>query len=315
MLTPMSEHICHLACAFDTRNLCRALGPDHGIEAAFNEVWNDPANDLISQFGSVTRRADNFSADLIAYCRQESNKGGPDADPNWRKKLSFVLGALSHRSIDRHMKPVFQHFKTQDDFPGFNECTIYCDVLMLQKRFGRGTVMEGDFLDPKKTVATADLDQLAREVMRRELIRIHTLNPDDDHIHKWMDQLIERSQTFNIRLEEYERIFTNPDRQKWNRYVVETNFYDEAAPLIQITQKLVRGETVTGKEIVAASANTGPADGRYAVTLKRAVEYIQAAGRLWRGELSVDETKPLFDIGDAELKLVYPEPGEKAYKG
>jgi hypothetical protein len=308
----MSEHICHLAAAFDTRNLCRALGKERGIEPTFNEVWNDEANDIISQLGGVTRRADKWSAEMIAYCRQESNKGGPDADPNWRKKLSFILSALSHRSIDRHMKPVFMHFKQKDDFAGYNECTIYCDVLMLNKRFGRGTALGGDFLDPLKTVAKPELDRLMRETLRRELIAIHTLNPDDDHIHNWLDGLINRGQAFNIKVAEYERIFTNPDSDKWNEYLVETNFYDESSPLIEITQRLVAGESVGGDKVQEALDGTTIANGRYAKTLKRAVEYIKDASRLWRGELTVEETKPKFDIGIAELAMVYPEPGERA---
>ena len=307
----MSEHICHLACAFDTRNLCRALGKDFGIEPTFDEVWNAPENDRISQFGSVTRRADNFSAELIAYCRQESNKGGPDADPNWRKKLSFVLSALSHRSIDRHMKPVFEYFKQQSDFPGYNECTIYCDVLMLNQRFGEGTVIGGDLLDPKVTVATPELAKLARQILRRELIAMHTFNPDDANIQSWLDELIGRTQTFTMRLEEYERIFTAPDADKWNKYLVETNFYDTAAPLIAITQRLARGEKVPPKDVDAAVTATTIQHGRYAKTLKRAVEYVRDASRLWRGDLQVEEAKPLFDIGNAELAMVYPEPGER----
>ncbi len=308
----MSEHICHTAASFDTRNLCRALGKDGGIEPAFVDVWDAKENDIMAQMGGVTRRADNFSADLIAYCRGEADKPAGDADNNWQKKLAFVLSALAHRSIDRHMKPVFDHFKQQDDFPGFNECTIYCDVLMLKKRFGSGTVMEADMLDPAKKVATPQLDRLFREVTRRELIRIHTLNPDDDHIHAWFDGLIDRIQTFKINVEHYERVLTKPDESKWNRYLVETNFYDESAPLIKITQRLAKDEQVSSDEVNAALASTTIAHGRYAKTLKRAVEYVRDAGRLWRGELSVDQTKPLFDIGIEEMAMVYPEPGEAA---
>ncbi|MEM1010983.1 MAG: hypothetical protein AAGI46_02040 [Planctomycetota bacterium] len=312
----MSEHICHVACAFDTRNLCRALGPDFGIEAAFNEVWNDPANDLIAQFGGVTRRADNFSAEMIAYCRQESNKGGPDADPNWRKKLTFTLSALSHRSIDRHMKPVFMHFKQATDAAkGFNECTMYCDVMMLRKRFGRGTIMDGDMLDPAKQTASDDLASLARETIRRELIRMHTFNPDDDHIHTWLDEMIGRAQQFNLRLAEYDRIFTNPDPDRVRQYLDETNFYDETSPLIQITQRLANGESVEPAEVDQAVATTETKHGRYARTLAHAVGYVRSAGKLWRGEQSIDDTKPQFDIGNAELAMVYPEPGERAYAG
>ena len=148
--------------------------------------------------------------------------------------------------------------------------------------------------------------------MRRELIRIHTLNPDDDHIHDWFDKLIGRVQTFNISVEHYEKVLTNPDRDKWNRYLVETNFYDESSKLIPIVQRLAKGETVPGDEVDEALAATTIKDGRYAKTLKRAVDYLRDASRLWRGELTVEETKPLFDIGHAELAMVYPEPGERA---
>jgi hypothetical protein len=305
----MSEHISHIAICLDVRNLCRVLGEGHGIEPVFNDVWNDPANDAMAQLGGVTRRADFWSTDIVTQAKAAHD--GERDDPNWPQKLAFILGALTHRSIDRMMKPVFQHFKNDADFPGFNECTIYCDVHMLRRRFDDGSLFPPDMLDPTKRVGSDHLDLLMRETLRRELVRIHTLNPDDAHIDDWFNGLIKAVQEFKIRLHEYERAFTTPDLAKHQRYIEDTNYYDESAPLIKLTRTLASHGTATADEVAAALAATDNTHGRYARAVKRAVEYIQTAAKLWRGDLTADQAKPKFDIGQAELAITYPEPGEK----
>ncbi|MEL7240187.1 MAG: hypothetical protein AAGK78_15120, partial [Planctomycetota bacterium] len=142
----MSEHISHIAICLDVRNLCRVLGEAHGIPRVFNDVWNAKENDTMAQLGGVTRRADFWSTDIIQGARAAHD--GERDDPNWQQKLSFILGALTHRSIDRMMKPVFQYFRQQPGFPDYNETTYYCDVLMHKERLDEGSLFPKDMLDP-----------------------------------------------------------------------------------------------------------------------------------------------------------------------
>ncbi|MEL7240577.1 MAG: hypothetical protein AAGK78_17095, partial [Planctomycetota bacterium] len=92
----------------------------------------------------------------------------------------------------------------------------------------------------------------------------------------------------------------------------DTNYYDTDSKLIGLTRKLAFDEgKVTADEIVAALAETDVKAGRYARAVKRAVEYIQTAAKLWAGELTAEQAKPKFDIGQAELAITFPEDGEK----
>jgi hypothetical protein len=308
----MSEHVCHVACCLDTRNLCRALGESGGIEPVFLECWDDPENDHVAQLGTVTRKADKFSAEIIAWSRKEHDRGDA-GDPLWRPKLAFVLGALTHRSIDRHMKPVFAFFKQAGDAArGFNECTIYCDVLMLRERFGGDGIFPPGLLDPASPGASPDLGLLAQTVMRRELIRMHTLKPDVDDIHNWFAHLIPAVQDFKIRLHEYESVMNSPDETKWKRFLTDTNFYSRETPLIAATQTLAAGGMMTTSEVEAALAATDVTSGRYARALAKAVDYVRAAGRMWRGGADLAATQKAFDVGVEERSMIYPEPGEPA---
>ncbi len=299
----MSEHITHIAIHDDVRRLVLKLGD---VPQPLRDAWEK--NPEEARMGGVTRRADNWSAQIVDWARGEQAKPSHDRDPNAGRKVAFVLGALTHRSIDRHMKPVFTHFKQAidarmiDDTP-LNECTIYCDVLILKEVFGLDDVFTPDLLARSEMDRTATIHDALMSTFRRVLIHMRTFNPDDANVHTWLDRLFRGMQGFNIRLAEYARVAGAPDPALWQKYLIDMNFYDANDPLIHAARTLQHGKDVSEAEVNRAVDGTDHQASRYARAMRRAIEYIRAAGELFDGKITIDEAKPRLDIGVPELAL------------
>ncbi len=298
----MSEHITHTAICDDGRRLSAALDafPDR-----LKHAWE--TQQAAGQLGGITRQADNFSVGILERMRDTP---ADDADAN--AKIAFVLGALTHRSVDRHMKPIFDFFKKQDDYPGYNECTIYADVQTLQEVYADDDrVFPKGFLDRDTSPSREGLETLFQHVMRRSLVKLHTFKPQAkegiDELEGWLDRFLGASQEFKIRVDRYLDIAGDPDPEKWRRYLVETNVYNRDAAILRLARKAQHGESVANDEVMQAMQGTGIADGRYARALARALEYLLAAGAFWRGEIDSEAATKAFDIGVPELSLTYPD--------
>lgn len=295
----MSEHITHTAICDDVRRLCLCLDD---IPTFFKKVWSDHTD--VSRLGSVTRHADRWSADLVAHVRDHPE------DTDGPRKLAFVLGALTHRSIDRHMKPVFTYFKQAIDARTvegsvINECTVYCDILILKEVFSIDHLFSESLFDQTLSRKREAFHELMRTTWQRILIQMHTFKPDDDHVHEWLSRLFRGIQDFSIRMEIYEEIAANPDPEKWRRYLVETRFYHPADPIIHLARQIQRGQIVSSQEVAQAVENTTADSCIYSRAIKRAIEYIRAASAIYRREITPEQAKPRLDIGVPELSMAY----------
>ena len=303
----MSEHITHTAICQDGQRLSRCLD-DALVPPEFKRVWDEHAAE--SQLGGITRQADNFSVDIVAHHRGQRDRPEDQRDPQADAKLAFVLGALTHRSVDRHAKPIFVYFQNRPDYPGYNECTIYLDVHVLREVYGEDeTLFPKGFLNQEKSPSRAELENLFQHVMRRSLVRLHTFKPQAKDgigaLQEWLGKFLAASQEFKIRVDEYIRAASDPDPEKWRKYVVETKFYNPDAELNRIARRVREGGTATGDEVLSAASRMGEADGRYAMALAKALEYIQAAGRFWRGEADAEATRKALDIGVPERSMLW----------
>lgn len=299
----MSEHITHTAICDDVRRLCLHLDD---IPHFFKQAWSDHTD--ISRLGSVTRHADRWSADLVTYVRDHPG----DADS--ARKMAFVLGALTHRSIDRHMKPVFTYFKQSIDariIQGsvVNECTIYCDMLILKEVFSIDHLFSESLFDKSLSEKREAFHELMRTTWQRVLIQMHTLKPDDDHVHEWLSRLFKGIQDFSIRMQLYEEIAANPDPEKWHRYLVETRFYDPSDSLIHLARRIHRGQTVSTQDVEKAVGTTTQEASLYARAIQRAIDYIRTAAAIYRYEITPEQSKPRLDIGVPELSMTYTPSG------
>lgn len=299
----MSEHITHTAICDDVRRICLHLDD---LPQAFKDVWSTHTD--ISRLGGVTRHADLWSADIVAHVRDHpEDKDGP-------RKLAFVLGALTHRSIDRHMKPVFTYFKQAidartDKGAVVNECTIYCDMLILKEVFAIDHLFSETLFDKPLAERRAAFAELMRTTWQRMLIHMHTFKPDDANVHSWLTNLFNGVQDFGIRMHLYDEIAANPDPQKWNKCLIETNFYNASDPLIAAARAVQKGGSISAAEASKAVESTGADASLYARAIKRAIDYIRAAGQIYTNRITIDEAKPLMDIGVPELAMTYVPPG------
>lgn len=293
----MSEHITHVAICDDTRRVALQLDD---LPAEFVRAWSQQID--ASRMGGVTRQADNWSAQVIHDLRVDPSQ--PDHD----RKLAFILGALTHRSIDRHMKPVFTFFKQAIDARSeagraVNECTIYCDLLILREVFATDDTFSAHLFDGKLAAGARPLQEVIRAMLQRTLIQMHTFKPAAGDVHGWMSSLFAGMQDFKLRLELYDQAAAHPDPAKWQRYLIDTHFYSATDPLIHCARMLQQGEPVCASDIHAAIVGTDQTGSRYARAMKRAIEYIRAAAELYRGKITLPDALLKLDIGVPELAM------------
>lgn len=307
----MSDHIAHIGICDDTFRLAAALD---GIDPEFKGLMHTHRDD--AHMGSVTRSADKWSARVIAAVAQAGHSGRPD--PLGPRKLAFVLGALTHRAADRLTKPITNCWKGDPDRsadePGTsgadqaNESKIMQDLLVYREVFHGGEGTPATPFDP--TVlgswgddSQRDFERLYRILLRRALIAMHTLNPDDRHIDQWFEGFFRGLQTYPKSLEQYARLAAQWDPQKVQRYLVEKRFYQRGDALIRLARAIQHGGSATHPQVAEAHAATDHTHSRYARALAKALDYLLAAGDLYRGRIPLAEAEARFDIGVPELSI------------
>lgn len=305
-LLPMSENITHTAICDDVIRLSRSLDE---LPAFFHEIL-DRHRDA-ARMGAITRSADKWSADLIDWSREELKKPEDARDPQLAPKLVFVLGALTHRSADRLMKPTIRY--NGDDPATRREATIHMDVFILREVFGHG---EGTPAGPYpkdllKEPADARLrlfEEHFRVLFQRTLIAMHTFAPDTANVHEWLNRFLATLQDFPISVRQYASVAAEWDLEKVRKYLEEPRFYDRNEPIIQTARALQHGETVDSTRVKQAISDTGEHSSRYAWALRKAIDYFRAAGELFNGRITKDQALPRLDIGVPELSLTIGKP-------
>jgi hypothetical protein len=300
----MSDHIAHLAICDDVFRLA-ALHPQ--VHATFKRLIG--SHHEIAHLGSITRFADKWSADLIDWSRGEYARPADDRDPNTDHKVAFVLGALTHRSADRHMKPITRCWGDGDDsgFGDANESKIYQDVFAFKEVYDHGQSPDAPFGPEVLLHPTAEVHQKAedyfRVLLRRALIAMHTIKPDPDHIHDWLDAFFDGLQTYPKRLSQYAQIAAEWDPIKVQKYLIEKKFYDRNEPLIRLCRGIQRGSRTAPEQVVETIAGVTDQQSRWSRALKRAIEYLIAGSDLLDGRIDLTTAKDRFDIGVPELSL------------
>ena len=318
----MSDHIAHIAICDDTFRLCEL---DPAIHERFKELMQTHRE--AAHMGSITRWADNWSADVVAAAREEL-EGEKQEGSHTRERLAFVLGALTHRSADRHTKPITRPFGGRDGkLPAdseysSHEAKIYQDVFVFKEVYAGGDAAPapeasgglpldlprggplGHLLDLPADAGTAAFEEHVRVLLRRALISMHTIRPEEqEDIDAWFDRFFDSLQTFPKSIEEYARIFHDWPEHKVKKYLTDNNYYDRKDPIIVLTRRLARGEGGTGDDLAAAMDATSDDSSRYARSLKGAIGYLRAASELYAARIGIDDAKGLLHIGLPELAL------------
>jgi hypothetical protein len=122
-------------------------------------------------------------------------------------------------------------------------------------------------------------------VKKRTYLRIHTYIPDDDHVEKWLSNLITWSHTDEQDLKKYANIYASPDSQKMQNYAAGKNFYNPDDSIIQFAQLVRSGVTNTSMTTVDLVKSSG-SQSEYAQAVSKGVSYIQAANQFFHGKIS-----------------------------
>lgn len=303
----MSDHIAHIGICDDTFRLAR-LHPQ--VHRHFKALFDSQRED--AHLGCITRYADKWTADVVAWAAGEHAKTASERDANVDRKLAFVLGSLTHRAADRLTKPITNCWKGEPDSGAYgsaaNESKIMQDIFVWREVFGQGQgelawAFTPDVLGLLPTKAGQDAEAMFRLLLRRAMISMHTINPDAGHIHPWLDALFKGLQTFPKSLEQYGRLAAEWPADKVRKYLTDKRFYQHEDPIIQLARAMQRDQTVTPDAVVSAVASTGKAQSRYGRALAKAIEYLIAATELFDGRVGIEEAKTRFDVGVPELSI------------
>ncbi len=300
----MSDHIAHLGICDDVFRLAR-VHPD--IDPLFKRLMDTHLE--AAHMGSITRQADFWSVRIIDQLGQAHRDGEPDGRAC--EKLAFILGALTHRSADRHTKPITKCWAGVDASGGgseANESKIIQDIFVFREVYGQGKGEDAgpfphEILHVPTTEAETRFEAYMRVLWQRALIGMHTFKPDTGNIDTWLDAFFDGLQTFPKSLAQYAELNANWDPAKVKKYLTDKHFYDRADELIVQARTIQAGSTVKPEAVVEAMAVTDKTRSRYARTLRRAMEYLLAAGDLYRGRIDPEAAKTALDIGVPELSL------------
>lgn len=331
----MSENVTHIAVCDDVARLA-AVHPR--IPEAMNDALRWHAD--LARLGAATRSADKWSAEIVEWARDHWDEAassgagaGADGDELGAKKdtghrvaqkLSYVLGALTHRAADRLFKPIFQYCRGRYGEEAGIDCSIHCDVLVFREVYGAGSggdvpAVPGSGLPTARvnpyqravfqapnSAQGQEMEALFRTLWQRALISMHTFSPDSKDMLGWLDRLLDAVQPFYIDLAHYQRVFEGGfETEKYQRYIYDTHCYDAADPLIQLARRVQQGEPATSADLERALAETTERSSRYARALQKGLGYLLSAADLWRAEIDRDEAKRRFDVGVPERSLAF----------
>jgi hypothetical protein len=290
----MSENITHTAVVDDGLRLMQASGT---ICEPFKLAAREHLD--MAHLGCMTRAGDRCNPGLLAAFRDRWADRTPD--DHLEPKLAFVLGWLCHRAADRETKPIFRRFHPKKE-QSPTECSVYHDAFVFNEIYAGGEeppyhpAMFGEGFEALRGAAPVEsLSELIHVLLRRALIEMHTLIPDESQPEAWIDRLFTRKQRFYVDLARYEAAITNPDPDKVRRYIIEDRFYDREAPIIRTARALQHGEDLA-PDAVDRAIDAGSRS-HYGHALFLAMGYLRAASAFFTGWIEMDALTRRLDIG------------------
>jgi hypothetical protein len=166
-------------------------------------------------------------------------------------------------------------------------CSAYCDIHVFRKVY-----LSGDET-PFTRLFLADLGDAGRAfesfigtMFQRALLSAHTFKPpqphDDAAFLSWFDHLMEYVQPLYLDTSIWVKAFTQPDPALIERYAIETKFYLDDDPVIEVARALHRGQAVSQSTLEAATVD-GINQSMYGQGLELSLRYLHNATALWHG--------------------------------
>ena len=287
----MSEYIVHTSVAEDCFNI---LLISDDIIPLFKEVIKKHRR--FAHLGSITRGGDKFIVNLISKYKKEWND-------NFEHRLAFVLGWLCHRATDREMKPLYRELEPESSISP-KDCSIYQDVFIFKEFYLKNSskALLEDKMESTNIVNPLILE-LARLILQRLLIEIHTLIPDKENIEIWIDKLFKLKQDFYVDIKRYEDVLNKPDKEKFRKFILESNFFNENDPLIIVAKKLREKTIVNPDEVRKAIYSKN--ESFYARSIRLSYEYIFSASEFFQDKIREDELTNRLNIGKPGRDGIY----------
>ncbi|HZG83398.1 hypothetical protein [Paenibacillus sp.] len=294
----MSENVTHTAVVEDCFLMMFA---GNRICEAFKEAGREHIR--FSQYGSVTRSGDKFTVPLLEKYRGIWDER-KEAD-RLSFKLAYVLGWLCHRAADRQMKVVFREAEPESrEFP--TDCSIYHDGFIYNRLYKgnantpfpyRAAHFENELasLPAAAGLRVSAVEATVRSVWQRYLVGLHRFASEGGPAEEWIDKLHAKHQEHVIPLHRYAEAALTPDPVKVQRFIVDTNFYNEADTILQVTEALRRGEEVSPERIDAAYAEEPTS--HYAHAVRMGYGYLVAASDFFQGDIDQETLKDRLDVG------------------
>lgn len=318
----MSDLLVHWAVYDDCRRLAQH---DGGMEPQLRE-WMQTERE-VARLGAVSRGGGRAITVVLPWAREHWAR--QEEHPDLPRKVAFVLGALAHASADRAMKPLMsycagadwntmhhvmqgrkgtQHEDAGAATAGVQEVSAYYEAHVFRHVYlgGQEEPFNRFLLAANDTAPGRALEEFVRALFQRALLACHTIAPDTDNVHQWLDRLFALVQPLYLDVDLWVRVFQRPDPAKQERYLVETAFYRAEDPAIRAARVLQRGDQV-GVDQVRRALAPGANASRYGQALETGMRYLRAASAFWRGELDLPQFTEALDAG-RPIEASYPLP-------
>lgn len=297
----MSDMLTHWAICDDSLRLMKA---DARVERAFTEACERQPQ--VVRLGACTRGGGKWMRPLLDESIRRWD--APDAHPEIDKKLAWAVGGITHQACDTVAKPYLSmhagsewnltHEVLMGSAKGRGRehevdpvevmtCSAYCDVHVFRKVY-----LSGDET-PFTRLFLADLGDAGRTfesfigtMFQRALLAAHTFKPpqphNDEAFLSWFDHLMEYVQPRYLDTTIWVKAFNNPDPALMQKYAIETKFYLDNDPVIEVARALHRGESVSQVTLEEATVD-GLNQSMYGQGLELSLRYLHNATSLWHG--------------------------------
>lgn len=300
----MSDMLTHWAICDDS---LRLMGADQRVEPAFGDACKSFPQ--VVRVGACTRGGGQWMP--ILFERAREGWEGADTEPGAKKKLAWAVGGITHQACDTVAKPYLSVHagsewslthgvlsgrpnargrESEVDAEEVMTCSAYCDTHVFRKVYLSGTE------DPFSKLFLADLgsagrtfEALVNTMFQRSLMAAHTLKPpqphDDETFLAWFDDVMGYLQPLYLDTSIWVKAFNDPDPALMEKYAIETRFYRDDDPIVEVARALHAGQSVAQPDLEAASAD-GLNQSMYGQGLELSLRYLHNASAFWQGRAS-----------------------------
>jgi hypothetical protein len=294
----MAESITHIAICDDSMRVALAAGDD--INSTFKQVLAEQRN--FARMGSITHGGNSFLTPTLEALRDRWPQDGAASEKDQRK-LSYILGALCHRSGDFISKPIYMAVSGGMERPGgpdrdvYLEASIYHEAVSFREVYANGKYEPYApwVVDAPASEAQAQAQQLIQVMFQQALISFHTFYPRLDNFEEWLDRMLDGYQALYMSIPQYAAIFTHPDPAKVKKYVIKPNFYNPEDPIIKLARDIQTGKKISAAD-VKTRAKVDKSSSAYARGIDRALAYLRWASAYWTRQIDMDELKKGFEL-------------------